>query len=97
MIVKVLITSCQPELVHPKPETKKLKSKSISIGLSFNMYLKLVLNNPLTPTSDKHLISPSSIAPESNIKFMRIKGNGCKITKPLSTKLILLVSIIGNV
>ena len=96
MIVKVLITSCQPGLVHPKPETKKLKSKSISIGLSF-MHLKLVLNSPLTPTSDKHLISPSSITPESNIKFMRIKGNGCKITKPLSTKLILLVSIIGNV
>ena len=81
MIVKVLITSCQPGLVHPKPETKKLKSKSISIGLSF-LHLKLVLNSPLTPTSDKHLISPSSITPESNIKFMRIKGNGCKITKP---------------
>ena len=27
----------------------------------------------LTPTSDKHLISPYNITPESNIKFMRIK------------------------
>ena len=81
MIVQVLITSCQPGLVHPKPETKKLKSKSISIGLSF-MHLKLVLNNPLTPTRDKHLISPSSITPESNIKFMKIKEMVAKLQSP---------------
>ena len=29
--------------------------------------------NPLIPESDKHLISPYNITPESNIKVMRIK------------------------
>ena len=29
--------------------------------------------NPLTPKSDKHLISPNSITPESHIKVMRIE------------------------
>ena len=29
--------------------------------------------NPLIPKSDKHLICPDSITPESNIKVMRIK------------------------
>ena len=29
--------------------------------------------NPLTPKSDKHLISPYNISPESHIKVMRIK------------------------
>ena len=29
--------------------------------------------HPLTPEHDKHLISPNSISPESNVKVMRIK------------------------
>ena len=29
--------------------------------------------HPLTPEHDKHLISPNSIPPESNIKVTRIK------------------------
>ena len=29
--------------------------------------------NPLTPESDKHLISPFNISPESHVKVTRIK------------------------
>ena len=31
------------------------------------------LSNPLTPESDKYLISPYNITPESHIKVMKIK------------------------
>ena len=30
---------------------------------------------PFTPKSDKHLISPNSITPESNIKVIRIRSS----------------------
>ena len=38
--------------------------------------------NPLTPKSDRHLISLNSITPESNINVMRMKG---MITNPRSS------------
>ena len=48
--------------------------------------------NPLTPKSDKRLISPFNITPESHIKVMRIKemitnlrGLDCYSNTPCST------------
>lgn len=38
--------------------------------------------NPLTPKSDRHLISLNSISPESNINVMRMRG---MITNPRSS------------
>ena len=35
--------------------------------------------NPLTPKTDKHVISPNSITPELHIKVMRIKKMITKI------------------
>ena len=34
--------------------------------------LSSITNNPLTPKSDQHLISPYNISPESHTKVMRI-------------------------
>ena len=35
--------------------------------------LKGLAVKPLTPKSDKHLISPNNITPKSNIEFRRIR------------------------
>ena len=47
---------------------------SLQIKMNTNIYhLLLTMHNPLTPKSDKHLISPYIITPESHIKVRRIK------------------------
>ena len=53
--------------------------------------------NTEIPNSDKPLISPNSITPESNIRIMRKKGNTKKLKKLLIVRQILLVSIPENV
>ena len=53
--------------------------------------------NTEIPNSDKPLISPNSITPESKIRVMRKKGNTTKLKKLLIVRQILLVSIPENV
>ena len=53
--------------------------------------------NTVIPNSDKPLISPNSITPESNIRIMRKKGNTKKLKKLLIVRQILLVSTPENV
>lgn len=40
---------------------------------SWSTSIVILSSNPLTPKSDKHLISPYNITNESNIKVARIK------------------------
>ena len=47
---------------------------SLQIKMNTKIYhLLLIMLNPLTPKSDKHLISSFNITPESHIKVRRIK------------------------
>ena len=41
--------------------------------LKLKYFFEMFTLNPLNPKSDKHLISPYNISPESHIKVMRIK------------------------
>ena len=53
--------------------------------------------HPLTPKTDKDLISPYNTTPESNIKVTRLKENDQQLKKPLIDKEILPVSSFVNV
>ena len=68
---------------------------SLQIKMNTKIYhLLLIMLNPLTPKSDKHLISPFNITPESHIKVRRMKG---MITRLLIVKQILFLSTLGKV
>ena len=76
--------------------------KSLLADTSYNALnnfvtcLNRVLNH-FTPNSDKHLRSPNSITPESNIAGHEKKGNDCELNKLYTVRQILLVISIGNV
>ena len=53
-------------------------------------------SNPLTPKSDKHLISVDNITPESNVKATRKEGNYHKLKKLLIVKQFLLISTLSE-
>ena len=53
--------------------------------------------DPLNPKSDKHLISPYSITPNSHIRVTRRKKNDHQLMKLLIRKRVFLVSSLENV
>ena len=59
--------------------------------------LKGLAVKPLTPKSDKHLISPNNITPKSNIEFRRIREMIGKLKKLLIVRQVLPANAIENV
>ena len=52
--------------------------------------------NTQTPKSDRHLISPNIITPESNIKDTRIKKSDHQLKNLLIVKLVLFINLIST-